>query len=199
MSKSTIVSLVPFDIHENKPVFPGDFFIPGARENDFEILVVDNATSFKYIDENRGTIKLLVESEELAKAIVEDYENSQVARHDGLGPGIFFVPGEYTKDGIRLKFKAELKVARDKQNKWFESLIRLADDDWEKTRQHRAISDLQRYAAKALNLERPWLIEPKMSKCPACKVTVEEGAIICSNCHAVLDKEAYEKMQFAKV
>lgn len=199
MNKSTIVSLIPFDIHEQKPLYPGDFFIPAVKDGDIEVLVIGDSVSFSYIDEHRGTMKIPVPSEEIAKAVVNDYENSQLARTAENGPGIFFVPGEHTKQEIKLKFRDEVTKYRNRQVRWFTSLVKAADDTWEKTRQHKTISDIERYAANYLNLDRAWLISPQMTKCVACKTTVEEGAVICPNCRAVLNKEAYEKLQFAKV
>ena len=199
MSKSTIISMIPFDIHEQKPLYPGDFFIPAAKDNDIEVLVVGDSVSFSYIDEHRGTIKVPVSSEEIAKSVVNDYENSQLARTAENGPGVFWVSGEHTKQEIKLKFRDEVKLHRDRQIRWFTSLVKAADDTWEKTRQHKTISDIERYAARFLNLDRSWLIAPQMTKCIACKTTVEEDAIICPNCRAVLNKESYEKLQFAKV
>jgi len=200
LSKTTIVSLIPFDINERKPVYPGHFFIPGAKENDVEVLVIENSHAFKYIDEFRGTDKIIIDSEEIAKAVVDDYINSQLAVRPGedLTPGLFYIPGEHTKIEVKTKYKDIILDYRAKQTKWFEVLVRTADDDWEKTRQHRVISGIQRYAARFLNLERPWLIEPKMTKCIACKVTVEENAVICPTCKVVLNHEEYKKLQFAE-
>jgi len=200
MSKTTLVSLIPFDISECKPVHPGHFFIPGAKENDIEILVVENVIAFKYIDEYRGTDKISIDSEELARAIVEDYTTSQLAvmPSDGIIPGLFFIPGEHTKLEIKTKYKDIIAEYRTKQVKWFEVLVRMADDDWEKTRQHKVISGIQRYAARFLNIDRPWLIEPKMEKCIACRSTVEAEAIICPNCKTVLKPEEFKKLSFAE-
>ena len=200
MSKTTIVSLIPFDLNEEKPVYPGHFFISGAKENDIEILVVENAIAFKYVDEYRGTDKINIDSEDLARAIVEDYATSQLAvmPSDDIIPGLFFIPGEHTKIEIKTKYKDIVAEYRAKQVKWFEILVRMADDDWEKTRQHKVISGIQRYAARFLNIDRPWLIEPKMEKCIACRSTVEAEAIICPTCKTVLKPEEFKKLQFAE-
>ena len=199
MSKTTIISLVPFDIEEQKPVYPGHFFIPGAKEDDIEILVVENVHCFKYIDMDRGTDKVAIDSEELAKAIVEDYVNSQLAVRpgDNIAPGLFYIPGEHTKIEVKTKYKDIISSYKKKQVNWFEILVRMADDDWEKTRQHKIISGIQRYAARYLNLNRPWLIEPQMTKCIACRNTVETEAIICPTCKAILKPEEYKNLQFA--
>ena len=200
MSKTTLVSLIPFEVNERKPVYPGHFYIQGAKENDIEILVIENAKAFRYLDEFRGTDTINIDSEEIAKAVVEDYINSQLAVRSGEGliPGLFYIPGEHTKIEVKTKYKDIVSDYRVKQTKWFEVLVRMADDDWEKTRQHRVISGIQRYAARFLNLERPWLIEPKMTKCIACKTTVEENAVICPICRVVLNQDEYKKLQFAE-
>lgn len=201
MSKSTIISLIPFEVNERKPVYPGNFVIPPAKQGDFEILVIGNAHAFKYIDMDRGHDKIIIDSEEVAKAIVNDYINSQLAieKGEGIVPGLFYILGEHSKLDVKLHFSKEITKARENQLKWFNVLVRMADDVWENSRQHKAISGMQRYAAKYLNLERQWLVEPKMTKCIACRVTVEDDAVICPNCNVVLDKEEFSKLEFAKV
>ena len=117
MSKCTIVSLVPFEIREDKPTYPGTFIIPGAKRDDFEILVVDNVHSFMYLDENRGSLKMPIDSNEVANSIINDYENSQLFAKpsEGIGPGIFYLDGEYSKLDIKLKFKEKLEEYRQRQ------------------------------------------------------------------------------------
>src|SRR5438132_14196669 len=100
------------------------------------------------------------------------------------------------------RFSDDLEILWTQQKNWFIKLIKLADDDWEKTRQHKFISDMQRYAAKAVGLERPWIIKPmmlednKVIKCLACQSPISPLAIVCPNCKFILDKEKFESLQF---
>jgi RNase P subunit RPR2 len=85
------------------------------------------------------------------------------------------------------------------QENWFTELIKLADDDWNKTHQHKMITDDQRYACKALGMKRDWMVEiPKevrLTICPACMKDFPTGAIVCQNCRFIIDVEKYEKMK----
>jgi len=79
----------------------------------------------------------------------------------------------------------------------------MADDDWEKSRQHKFISDIQRYAAKSLKLVRPWIIstitDQGLIKCVACQSNIDSKAIICPNCRCIIDMDKYKTLQFAEV
>lgn len=207
MSKSTIVSVIPFPLIETKPgIYPGKFEIAAAKPNDFEILVIGNSVYHVEIDENR-TITVPAVSEQIAESIIEDYVIAQIAfsREEDVAPGIFWVPGENTKKDIITKFNEKLEYAKQRQIRWFRELVKIADDDWEKTRKHRAISDMQRYAAKSLELDRPWIIpisindeNSLMTKCVACRSIVSTDAIVCSNCKCILQPEKYKNLQFAE-
>src|SRR2546422_642883 len=79
MSKSTLVSIVPFPIIEFKPgIYPGKFEIGASKNGVPEILVIGDSIYHVEIDENR---KITVDcpSEKLAASIVEDYIISNLA------------------------------------------------------------------------------------------------------------------------
>lgn len=202
--KCTIVSIVPFPIHEVKPgLFPSEYKIDAAKEGTFETLVVDDATYFVYIDMERGSLKLRCMAEDLAESIVSDFRRSCLAVDEDSGPGMFFVREEKTKEQISRECAVLLIEARKRQISWFKRLVELADDDWEKTRQHKAISDLQRFAAKALRLERPWLIDlakqvNTMSLiCPSCVTSIHPDSVVCPNCRVVINPDKYKQLQYA--
>lgn len=205
MSKSTVISLVPFPISEFKPgIYPG-FFEVGACNNQVpQLLVVGDSMYHVEIDENR-TISVKCPSDDIAKSIVEDYlvANLAYSPEEDVAPGIFWKPGVYDIMGIQTKFEADLKYHRDRQNRWFKKLVEMGDDDWEKTRQHKAISDVQRYAAKALKLSRPWIIpvvadQAAIIRCPACKAGIDPEAIVCQFCRCIINMDQYKKLQFAQ-
>lgn len=193
---SSVVSVVPFPIREKKPsLLPAEYYIPPAKPGDFEILHVERAHVILQIMEER-TIRLPVLSEDIAKSIVADYCDGFLARISGEAePGLFVVNGWPEKKEVSARYQTELEQATRKQNYWFKRLVELADDDWSRYHSHKMISDIQRYAAGSLKLDREWMlaqaIEAAASECPVCFVKVNPRAIVCSNCNFVLNEEAY--------
>jgi hypothetical protein len=52
------------------------------------------------------------------------------------------------------------------------------------------ITDLERRAARQLNLEKPWLYDPKpLADCPVCAEKIKHGVAVCRSCGAILDRE----------
>jgi hypothetical protein len=198
----TVVSIVPFNIVENKPgLFPGQFIIPAAQGEDFNILHVGPSKYYVYLDSERGYFEAQSTEKEVAESIVMDYSVAQVGYGDGSQPGLFIIPEKLTKEEIRKKYSGKLSEIRAVQNNWFRRLVTLADDDWARYHQHKMISDLQRFAAQYLGMDREWLIQAtdEVKRCPGCRTVVDPLAIICSNCRTVLNKAEYDKLIFAKV
>jgi len=191
MSKSTVVSLLPIELNEKKPgVYPGHFIIPASREGDFESLNVVNSVAHVYMDESRGSITIVQESEIMAKSIVDDYINSCIAidKIEGIFPGLFWVEGEFNKAEIKEKFADRLKSARDSQGKWYYALIKMADDDWAQNRSHKSITPLQKLAALALEQivgKKEWAATIDVAAYKACKFCTSQipsAAVVCPVC-----------------
>lgn len=203
--KCTVVSIVPFPIDEKKPgLYPGHFRIPAAKADDFELLVVERSVHHVYVDHDRGSLTVPVPSDEVARSICQDYTRGQLLYVMGESePGLFFVPGEYTsKKAILEVIKEKLAAAREMQRNWFVKLVKLGDDEWNKYHNHKMISDLQRYAAKTLGLQREWNVEGQAeatSFCPACKMVMPTGALICGSCRTIVNPEAYKKAGLQQV
>jgi hypothetical protein len=198
----TVVSLVPFDLHETKPgLFPGEYNIPAAKDNDFQVFHVGPAKYYIYLDSDRGSHEAFEPDYKVAEAIVNDFCLSQLATGPDAMPGMFCVEGKLSKDDVIIHHEAKLKSARITQNNWYKSLVKNADDDWSRYHQHKIISDLQRFAAKSLGLDREWLIITSdiIKRCGACRVVIDPEAIICSNCRAILDVEKAKQFGFVKV
>ncbi len=52
------------------------------------------------------------------------------------------------------------------------------------------LTDVQRRAARALGLDRPWLVKVSpMQECPVCGEAVKAGVALCKYCGAILDEE----------
>lgn len=197
--KSTVVSVAPFPLNERKhTVIPSDFSIPpAAYPNGIEILIVSPAITMLYLDADRGSTKVPIDSWELANSIVNDYVKTVLSYRPGAGPGFFALEGDYTIPQVEQEQRAKLVGARDSQKRWFQNLVRLADDDWAKYRQHRSISEVQRIAAKSLSLQREWItsIPEKENLCPVCRDLVDPLAIMCKNCKFIINEVEYRKVK----
>jgi ribosomal protein L32 len=85
----------------------------------------------------------------------------------------------------------EISAAQARQDAFYMEQIQQADLVYSRT-PHRpdAITDVQRRAARALGIDRPWLVKlAAMSECPACGDSVRAGAAVCRHCGAILDEE----------
>ncbi len=203
-SHATIVTLLPFEIVERKPgLIPGQFEIPKAAINDFEVLVIGDSFHYIYLDSDRGSIPSTDPALKVAQSIVYDYVSSQLLREDGAEPGLFCVPGRLTKNEVKLQYAKHLEDAKARQKRWYEKLISLADDDWAMNHRRKGISDLSRHAARALLASRDWLnvadddrpITVAAVECPACFSAVRPEAMICAVCKSVLKPKEYAEFQ----
>jgi hypothetical protein len=206
MESATLVSIAPCIIRETKPILPSEFFLAKASyENPSTLLVTKGINDIYVGDErgqagqNRSIIRVPVEADVIAAAIVTDWQDAQYGtRPPDAIPGFFWVPGN-TKI---VSLAKELDEANARQILWFQNLVKLADDDWNKFRQHKTISDIQRYACNALKLERPWLLDNEivmaLSECPSCFEKVNPKAIVCSHCSYILDEERHKAMTYAR-
>lgn len=209
MDSASVISIVPIAINERKPMLPAEFrFLPARVEEPF-ILLLGKGINDIYVGEGRGhygpdrsVIRVPIDAEVVAESIVTDWVDVQYGiMKPHAVPGLFWMPGEVTIE--QLIGSEELQRADHYQLNWFKNLVKLADDDWNKYRQHKTISDIQRYAAGFLKLERPWLLDTEivqaMSECPSCFEKVNPRAIVCSHCRFVLDKPRYDRAQFSQV
>jgi len=201
MSLATIVSLMPCDIRESKPsIMPVEYFIPAARMGDFETLKIEDGYGHLYLDQDRGTVSVPIDSHKLADSIVKDYMYSCIEL-DYTGqatPGLFWLDGHLEKSAILKDHLKKLNEVKDCQNRWFLRLVKVADDDWTRNQQHRSITAIQRAAAVALKSqigERPWNVEVKdmvaFKNCKYCTSTINAGALVCPTCgrQLVTDEE----------
>jgi len=158
-AEATVVSLLPFPIHEEKPgLHPGVFDIPAAAPGDFSILHIGVSNYGHYVDGDRGTLSIPEFASNVAKAIVNDYANSQLEADANHKPGLFWVAGKLDKEKIKTLHAKELAAAQEVQNKWFKKLVMRASDSWTKHKLHRNITELERHAARALKVEAEWAI-----------------------------------------
>jgi hypothetical protein len=203
MDKATVVSLFPMAIDERKPgIYPGHFTIPAAKD-DIEILHVGNSIYWVNFHDGRPSLQVNTPADEIAASIVNDFVRNIFGMNveNSAWPGLFWVEGHPTKDEIKKKYADKIAEAQGNQRRWFENLIRLADDAWVgSNKQHRAIADIQRHACRTLGLTRDWLIEipsqAAMKTCPNCQENVNSQRVVCK-CGFIFDETKYKAMKFA--
>lgn len=200
---ATIVSIVPREINEVNPhVNPGRFVIPAAEEGDYNILHVGPAIDMVYASEGRHIERTILGSE-IAEDVVNGYTSSQIYSGATSKPGVFAVSGKLSKHEIKEKHQDKLLLARMNQFRWFNNLVKNADDSWSKVRQHGVISDLARDAAKALKVKKEWTIEISHSSdnfCPACAAKLLNADVtICKECRTIIRPEEHAKRFGVKV
>lgn len=196
--KYTIVSLFPMPINEVKPIEPGEFAIPAAKKDDFQVFVSKDAyTRSRYISFEEGSLLLPVDSKEAVDAVCYDLISSLVGTEVERRPGVFVLEGALTKEDVRRDHSEELALHDKYQRTWFEHLVKLADDDWKKYEQHRMITDLSRFACDWLGLKRVWNFNPaedKMIECVFCTTVISQRAIVCPQCRNTVDPEGLSRL-----
>lgn len=218
--KATVVSILPMKLYESKPGVLSASLparIPKADFDKREVVsyYVADGVRFQYIpgfeDEKdpRSTVTHNVPALQIAIAICDDYISAKMGvsssgDEDEIKPipGLMPLDGVFTPDDVRTKHADKLERLFNQQIKWFDVLVRLADEDWQRFRSHKLITDEQRIAAKCLKIERDWSIDASKAgfvKCPVCRTQIDSEAIVCSSCRAVIKPEAYKKFQFVDI
>jgi len=196
--KATVVSIFPLEIAEPKPgLYPGYFVIPAAPFGELSYLIVGDAV---YYQETKNDIPTAVKVpfHTVADSIVMDFIRSHIGRIVEVAePGVFWVPGAYdSQEAIRRAYPDKIALAENRQKKWFEELVKIADDTYSRTRRHTSVSTLQRIAAQYLGVARPWVLRTNDSAntCPFCKAETPYGAVKCPNCREIIDHAAYREL-----
>lgn len=197
----TLVSIMPWAVREKKPgVNPGSFMLGPGSVDKPSFLVIKQA-QIRMMDQDYRFYAMDIPLEQVAKDVVNCYNVALVGYELGVSvPGFFYVEGAYDdveafkKDHYKTLLKAEKMM-----KKWFETLVKMADDDWAVLPQHSHISDIQRTAARYINVDRPWLATDvsESARCPACRSIVSKDAAVCFACKAILDEAAYKNTKFA--
>lgn len=195
---ATIVSYLPFALCERKPsVIPEEYRVAASDGKTPTVLVIETAKSILYRGFEQPNFPVVIPAEELAEDIIKSFSSSVLGYSDTAKPGLFWVPGVISPSSVEKTYPDKVAEVKRLQNRWFLALVKIADDDWARYKQHRMITDIQRQAAKSLGLStKEWLVMPDpvtMTKCPACFSFIEEGTIKCKYCGAILDmKKASE-------
>ncbi len=199
----TVVSIVPFPIlNIHKPgLIPPYYNIPQGSEEKPTLVKVDDGRRGQYLVDQEIWQDVSVPALLIARSIVYDYINEQICVVVGEAePGIFFKNGDYTDvEKFKKEFAGDLAQARARQIAWFNRLVSIADDDFKRTGRRSAITDLQIYAAKALNLNREWIAtDPgSMVKCPSCMTLISSEAAVCFACKMIVNSTKYAQFKYA--
>ncbi len=200
MDKSTVVSILPYEVDEKKPtIFPGRFKVPAGSPEAPGLLVVGPSSWWREIDDKQPLLEIPVSSYNVADSIVKDFCIAQLGCNmNDKKPGLFFVIGEFDQKTLIAKHSAELKLAEERQHNWFLALVKVADILWSRTSGNPlAISNDARHAAKVLRLDKPWMQDFKtmqMINCPACGSLRANQFPVCANCKTILDAEKYKAL-----
>lgn len=191
----TVASLVPFEIREEKPgLHPGRFYIPASDMKIPQIIHVETAYHYVYLDQDRKSLRVPDPSDQVAKSIVEDYVSSQLGIDDNSKPAIFWIPDELSAGAILEKHGAEVLLNLKLQKNWMLNVVRIADNDWNRYHQHNVVSEFQRKCAEYIGWkadDHEWMNQPvtETVKCKACHSDAPLGAVVCPVCRAILDEE----------
>lgn len=212
----TLVSTIPWNQEEPKPgLVPSLFRIPKAPKGGISTVLIEDGY-FPFLvplsDEKAPPIRIPTPGEKIAQSIINDIYSSTIAidfeayeDKDGkvvqAVPGYFWIEGKQSPLTVMSQHSEKVEQATRNMIAWFGRLIKMADDDWKRTRQHKAISDESRRAADYLGLEKEWNYNPADPQnnvhCPACQQQVSPLAIVCFQCNYILRKDKYNKEAFA--
>ena len=202
--RATIVSIFPKIILEVKhTIFPGRFEVPAADKDDFSILVIESSSYYKPSTiEKMPPTEIQVNAAALAESIVNDYLSAVWLSSKGQrSPGIFWIPGEWTKKTIvnyvdpkGVTFTQMLNAAREYQKAWFKLLVDAADELWARSGGNpKAIPEDSKLGAEYIGVEKskPWMqntIAAALSNCPSCGEMINLEYPVCRHCKAIINK-----------
>lgn len=205
MDKCTVVSILPYEIYDSKPnLYPGSFTIPAGTVRKPGLLEVRRSTFWIPMAFGAPSLPAHSSPDEVANSIVNDYVDAMLSVGPGQRPGLW-VEERVFKDSDEAAALL-IPVIPDKvkaQRQWFLTLVNMADAEFKKHGQAQSISDLQKLAARELQLnDRPWLLtidQLSINNCPACYNPVNTNAVICGACKYILQPDRYESMRFATI
>lgn len=201
-ARGTIVSLFPVAMKdEYKPDLVPSHFVINAGDPKLMKLGLTHVDSVRrrvFLGWDRGGYTfVLTPASELCDSLINDFLNSTIEVTPDAKPALMWVPGILDEETIKSKYKDEIKEIYDNQVRWFTRLVEVADDMWEKSRTHRSITDIQKYAAQFLNQDREWLLARRVQEaqtlatCPVCTAKISPSAMVCFNCKEVVKPAEY--------
>lgn len=198
--KASIISVFPFEFREVKPgIHPGYYYIEAAKDvNTPSITIIQQARYYIYLGDKRN-FPVDVPAIDVARSLVRDLIMSMVEADEDAHAGLIAVEG-MVDEKMLIGMKDMLDSLREIQVNWFRKLVDLADKDYARVKSPVAVSDLQRMAAKTLNLQKEWgtIADAGVPiKCPACQTLIPKESVVCQNCRFVINPSKYKELQFA--
>ena len=145
----------------------------------FAITLIRGCMSVMDLGDKR-TMEYRITAREIAEDIAREINSDS---GEGSYHGVFVAAGEMPTDN-------ELADARHRLQEFHRRLVAAADLEWERTHNPMFITDLERRAARQLNVEKPWLYDPRpLADCPVCAEKIKHGVAVCKSCGAILDRE----------
>jgi hypothetical protein len=204
--KATIFSIYPesFPVrHETTQ--PSDYLVPAGSIKEPGRLVVGPASWWRDVDPDQPLLEIRVSAIQVADSIVSDYLKARLASNaQDICPGIFYLPGEISNKELKEKHNHLILQAENRQRRWYELLVKIADVGWARTNGNPlAIDNSARLAATELGIQRDWMRNfqaTELVKCVACGQLRNPEFPICQHCHVVADKKRAEELglTFAK-
>lgn len=216
MDKTTIVSIYPRNIVDDKPtLFPSRFVIPAAKDGEFSLLVIEGASYFlSSMIGNQPPTEVQVNSMMLAESILRDSIPTMNLVTNSARPGVFSIPGGFNRISILnyvhpdgRKFKELLATAREWQMNYWTAVIDEADYFWSKSQGNpKTIPEDAKLAARIMGVEKqkPWMsnvVASELINCKACGELVNPIFPVCKHCHVIINEERAKELniQFAKL
>lgn len=192
---ATVVSIMPIAICERKSgLIPMEFKLDPCKDPfDPSTLLIKNVQIRRYL-EKWEVVLVPEESDIVANSICQDYCKAEWAVDEDGKPGIFWVKG--AQDSEDIVNTVDFEMALEKQNVWFNRLVKIADDVWKKKELHQLVPESARVAARALKILRPWILDvdhDSFRECLFCISTIPKRAVICPNCKSILDSNVYKE------
>lgn len=201
--QSTVFSIVPYEVRIFCPgLYPGNFVIPGCLNDEKPVkLPVEASEHLMAIADQKRPTRIVTPSFVVARAIVTDFLSAQLWTTPDIHPGIMWMQGDISLQDLKEKHQEKFKEMRETQRRWYVYICKKTDDEWNKYKNSRVVSNQARFAAKVLGLTPEWLTAEvagfDSNKCPACGSVNLLTNAICVSCHCILDEAKYKSLKFA--
>lgn len=188
LDKSTIVSIYPKDWEDTKETTqPSLFKIKGGTFDEPGLTLIKAATYTQDVDSEKPLQEIPISSIQMCESIIRDYCIGLLGASVGTAqPGLFFVPGEISVKDVKTKYTFDLIKAKERQDQWFDNLIKLADSLWSRGGQNPLmIWGEMKFAAEQLHVDRDWVKNYQHNekvKCFACGSLRNPDYPICPTC-----------------
>lgn len=186
--RAVLVNISDQEFFSNQATL-GSYTVPARRAGErYALVSVYGRTELYDMGDDRKGEKYWT-AQEIAQSVVGEHNPDADLRRFGV---FVCAADQPTED--------ELRAAQARQDAFYLEQVQQADLLYSRA-PHRpdSITDVQRRAARALGIDRPWLVKlTAMSECPACGGTVKAGAAVCRHCGMILDEEKAAKFGIAR-